>query len=84
MSDDDRWTHFPWLIKQSDSSLLVRELIGRKCRVVREPDAATQEIASGRVTVYLSDDGHIIDIYINSADDGSTICSLCYFEVSAL
>lgn len=47
----------------SNAPMSLKDLIGRKCRVVRRGEAVTQEIEPGRVTVLLSDSGRVEEIY---------------------
>ncbi|BDH45807.1 hypothetical protein TUM12370_18510 [Salmonella enterica subsp. enterica serovar Choleraesuis] len=66
MSGDDQWTHWPWLLSISESSLDTTELVGRKCRVIRHGESVTQEIEPGRVTIMLDAESRIAGIYIDS------------------
>ncbi|WP_447789403.1 I78 family peptidase inhibitor [Pseudomonas farris] len=44
--------------------VMIKELIGRKCRVLSKGDMVTQEIEPGRVNIFLGDNGRIVDIYL--------------------
>jgi hypothetical protein len=55
----DRPVPFPL----SSAPTTIKELVGRKCRVVRRGDLVTQEVEPGRVTIALSDNGRIEDVY---------------------
>lgn len=55
----DTW---PWSVR--DIPVSVRDLLGRKVRIVRPGDVVTQEISPGRVTIAISDGSRIEDIRI--------------------
>ncbi|MWK59792.1 hypothetical protein GO594_27720 [Pseudomonas otitidis] len=79
---DERWTYWPWRLLAELGNIgpvdppwplslgatpaSIKELIGRKCRVVRKGDVLTQEHVPGRVTVFIDDDGRIADIFFES------------------
>ena len=58
----DDWT--PWPVSHSTG---VGELIGKKCRVVREGDHVTGDIEPGRVTILINQHGRIVEIYEDPA-----------------
>lgn len=72
---DDRWIPWPWSKGRGDEPIVpwpsslasvpttIKDLIGRKCRVVQYGDAVTQEYESGRITIFLNEDGRIADIF---------------------
>lgn len=52
----------------------IKDLIGRKCRVVRAGDAVTEKIEPGRITIFLNESGCIIDLYLDP--DNSVISTV--------
>jgi hypothetical protein len=58
---DNRPVPFPL----SGIPMTIKDLIGRKCRLVRYGDSTTADIEPGRITVFLNEDGRIQDIYLD-------------------
>lgn len=59
---DDRWTHWPWSVKSMP--IFIKDLIGKKVRIVYSGDKITEEYQSGRVTIYVTEKYCIDDIKI--------------------
>ena len=57
------WSTHPVPFPLSNAPVSIKDLIGRKFRVVRQGDVVNQEIDSGRVTIFLSKDNRIEEIY---------------------
>lgn len=53
--------------------MTIKELIGRKCQVVRVGDSVTQEIEPGRITILLNEHGRILNLYLDP--DNSDVSS---------
>ena len=64
VNDDDRMIPWPWSVKTIPNS--IKDLIGRKVRIVSSGDAVTMEYQPGRVTIYVTEDKRINDIQIES------------------
>lgn len=47
---------WPWALSLSD-------LVGKKCRVVRKGDVVNQEYEQSRVTLFLDEEGRIVDVH---------------------
>jgi hypothetical protein len=61
----------PWSVHAvpRDVPLLLREIIGRKVRVVPFGSDVTQEIQPGRVTIYLNEQGRAFDVQVDPGLD---------------
>jgi peroxiredoxin len=53
----------PWPLSLTDAPFTIKDLIGRKCRVVKFGDAVTEEYEPGRVTFLLDQEGRIANVY---------------------
>lgn len=43
----------------------IKDLIGRKCRVVSYGDAAPADVEPGRITIFLDKEGRILELYVD-------------------
>lgn len=59
----------PWPWSVSDMPTSIKELVGRKVRVVRPGDVITQEYQPGRVTIHITEEHRIGDIKIEPGND---------------
>lgn len=54
---------WPWALSLSVAPTTIKDLVGKKCRVVGKGDAVTQEYEPSRVTLFLDEEGRIVDVY---------------------
>lgn len=62
----DAW---PWSLINMPHT--IKDLIGRKVRIVRPNDVVSADFEPGRITILVSDSHHIEDIKIEPGDGGT-------------
>ncbi|HCT4953461.1 TPA: hypothetical protein OTY99_003114 [Citrobacter freundii] len=70
---DTRPIPWPWSMKRSPMAISevpdsIKELFGRKCRVVHFGDKTLQQIVGNRITIVLDDDSRICEIYVEPSE----------------
>lgn len=61
---------FPWSVKSlRDLPISLRDIVGRRFRLVRPGDSVTQEIQPGRVTVHVNEEGRVVDVVVEPGND---------------